>query len=88
MNPWGDVITMGRAWCRLKPGARALVGLPTGNDTICFNSHRIYGPFLYSRLFSYWKEIFSEVDSNVFKEETDCRNVTQQEYQPMIIIER
>ena len=79
---------MGQAWCQLKPGARALVGLPAGNDVLCFNSHRAYGPFLYSQLFSYWKEIFSEVDPNVFQESYDCRNSTQVDYQPMIIIEK
>ena len=28
LNPWGDLISMAQAWCLLKPGARALVGLP------------------------------------------------------------
>ena len=28
LNPWGDLITMAQAWCLLKPGARALVGIP------------------------------------------------------------
>ena len=28
LNPWGDLITMSQAWCLLKPGARALVGIP------------------------------------------------------------
>ena len=50
VDPWGDIITMGRAWCRMKSGARALVGLPAGNDVICFNSQRRYGPFLYTKL--------------------------------------
>ena len=26
LNPWGDLIAMARAWCVLKPGARAIVG--------------------------------------------------------------
>ena len=28
LNPWGDLIAMAQAWCLLKPGARALVGVP------------------------------------------------------------
>ena len=28
LNPFGDLITMAQAWCLLKPGARALVGVP------------------------------------------------------------
>ncbi len=34
LNPWADLITMARAWCVLKPKARALVGVPTGPDRI------------------------------------------------------
>ena len=79
---------MARAWCQMKAGARALVRLPAGNDVMCFNSHRRYGPFLYSQLFANWKEIYSEVDSKVFNQIDDCRNFTQQAYQPMIILEK
>ena len=79
---------MGRAWCQLKPRGRALVGLPAGKDEICFNSHRIYGPFLYSQLFSNWKQIYSEVDPEIFKQLNDCRNVTQQNYQPIHVLEK
>ena len=79
---------MGRAWCRMKPGARALVGLPAGNDVICFNAHRRYGPFLYSQLFANWNEIFSDVDKSVFYQKDNCRSVLQNVYQPMIILEK
>jgi hypothetical protein len=34
LNPWGDLIAMARAWCVLKPNARALVGVPSGPDVI------------------------------------------------------
>ena len=88
INPWGDIITMGRAWCRMKPGARALVGLPAGNDVICFNAHRRYGPFLYSQLFANWNEIFSDVDESVFHQNDNCRSVLQNVYQPMIALEK
>ena len=79
---------MGRAWCRMKPGARALVGLPAGNDVICFNAHRRYGPFLYPQLFANWNEIFSDVDESVFHQNDNCRSVLQNVYQPMIILEK
>lgn len=88
LNPWGDIIAMGRAWCLLKPGAIALVGLPTGKDEICFNSHRIYGPFLYSQLFSNWRQIYSEVDPDVFNQQNDCRSLTQQNYQPIHVLQK
>jgi hypothetical protein len=34
LNPWGDLITMAKVWCALKPGGRALVGVPAGSDQI------------------------------------------------------
>lgn len=90
LNPWGDIITMGRAWCQLKPGSRALVGLPAGNDMICFNTERRYGPYLYSQLFANWKQIYSEVnaDSPNFKQKDSCYDRKQMAYQPILIVEK
>ena len=34
INPWGDLITMAKAWCTLKPKAKALVGVPYGPDVV------------------------------------------------------
>jgi Caenorhabditis protein of unknown function, DUF268 len=34
LNPWGDLITMARAWCLVKPGGLGLVGVPTGMDQV------------------------------------------------------
>merc|ERR1712141_920014 len=73
LNPWGDIITMGRAWCEMKPGSRALVGVPTAKDTICFNAARLYGSFLYRHLFANWKQIYSEGDTSVLQKKVDCR---------------
>ena len=32
LNPWGDLITMAKSWCILKPRALALVGVPSLKD--------------------------------------------------------
>ena len=40
LNPWGDLITMAKAWCALKPGGLALVGVPTGQDTLLVNKRK------------------------------------------------
>ena len=77
---------MGRAWCRMKPGSRVLVGLPTAKDTICFNAARLYGSFLYQQLFPNWKQIYSEGDPKILKEEVDCR--TSHNAQPMHVLEK
>ena len=46
---------MARSWCLVKPGGQALVGLPSGEEVIGFNSHRIYGPATYPDMFSNWE---------------------------------
>ena len=86
LNPWGDIITMGRAWCQMKPRSRALVGVPTAKDTICFNAARLYGSFLYQHLFANWKQIYSEGDTNVLQKKVDCR--IDYNYQPMHVLEK
>ena len=41
LNPWGDLITMARAWCLVKPGGYALVGVPSDKvDNIKYNANR------------------------------------------------
>ena len=30
MHPWGDLVSMAKAWCVMKEGGRLLVGVPTG----------------------------------------------------------
>ena len=76
---------MGRAWCQMKTGARALVGVPTGKDKICFNAHRVYGPTMYQHLFANWKLVYSEVDIRAFKIDFKCKNAT---YHPLQILEK
>ena len=62
LNPWGDLIAMARAWCLIKAGGKALVGLPSGPDMMGFNSHRIYGRSMYAQLFANWEVEFTNVD--------------------------
>lgn len=84
LNPWGDLIAMARSWCVLKPGARALIGLPTAKDTICFNANKFYGPIQYAHLFANWIQVHSDVDPKVF-DYVDCDKF---EYQPIHIVEK
>ena len=60
---------MARAWCVLKPGKRALIGIPIGpkEDSIYFNSFKLYGPLMLSHFFANWKQIYSELDYNNFE---------------------
>lgn len=39
LNPWGDIITMAKAWCILKPHGEALVGIPVWGSDVLKVSH-------------------------------------------------
>ena len=72
LNPWGDLISMAKAWCVSKPGAKALIGFPSGpKDRVVFNSHKVYGPVLLSHVFANWKLLHTNVDWSKFSEECD-----------------
>jgi len=55
MNPWGDIIATGRAWCATKPNGFMLLGLPAGDDKIRFNSHRQYGKYRWPLVATNWR---------------------------------
>jgi hypothetical protein len=77
LNPWGDLISMARAWCITKSGSKALIGVPAGPDRIDFNSHKIYGSKMFSHLFANWKQIYTDTDLNQFLEKCDqCITIT------------
>ena len=43
LNPWADLLSLARAYCVTKDDGFLVLGLPTGEDTVQFNAHRIYG---------------------------------------------
>ena len=43
LNPHGDVLSIAKAACLIKPGGLFFLGLPVGPDAVVFNAHRIYG---------------------------------------------
>ena len=54
INPWGDLQMMARLHCLLKDDGWLFFGVPTGRDTILWNSHRIYGRHRLRLLFQDW----------------------------------
>ena len=60
LNPWGDLITMAKAWCVMKPKGRALIGVPSGLDEVFFNVGRNYGRIMSSHLFANWNIVHTE----------------------------
>ena len=86
LNPWGDLITMARAWCVLKPGARAIVGVPTAKDTLCYNTHKFYGRVMYPHLFANFVQVHSDVeDWSILSRDANCYNY---DFQPIHVIEK
>ena len=92
LNPWGDLITMAKAWCLIKPKGRALVGVPSGLDAILFNAHRNYGPIMSSHLFANWDIIYSQyleineksIVKDICEENADLFSC----FQPLTVIEK
>ena len=83
MNPWGDLITMARAWCLVKPGAKAIVGMPVGLDELQFNAHRIYGPIQLPHFFANWEQVYTATDINKHLED-GCSWC----YQPLFVVRK
>ena len=63
MNPYGDLQTMIKISCMLKPGGLLFLAVPTSKyDSIHFNLHRVYGPIRLPLLYRYFHlvQVFDE----------------------------
>ena len=60
LNPWGDIITIARAWCVTKDGGYLTIGVPYDfdNEYIRFNGDRGYGKIRYPYLTTNWKQYY------------------------------
>ena len=56
LNPWGDIITIARAWCVTKDGGYLTIGVPYANESIEFNAGRHYGKIRYPYLTTNWRQ--------------------------------
>ena len=63
INPYGDLQTMIKISCMLKPGGLLFLAVPTSKyDSIHFNLHRVYGPIRLPLLYRYFHlvQVFGE----------------------------
>lgn len=91
INPWGDLITMAKAWCVMRPGGRALVGVPVGYDAVLFNGCKLYGPLQLSHLFANFEQIYTEADMTINAKDMPPEKRTIDPvfaYQPIFIIQK
>ena len=60
LNPWGDIITIARAWCVTRMGGSLTIGVPysSENDILLFNAHRVYGKIRYPYLTTNWHQFY------------------------------
>ena len=57
LNPTGDLESILRIRCLLKPGGYFFMGFPHGPDYVTWNSHRIYGKLRLSLIFPNWEVV-------------------------------
>jgi Caenorhabditis protein of unknown function, DUF268 len=60
LNPWGDMLTMARAWCvttRANDKGYLYLGVPTGRDRVEYNAHRIYGAHRWPLVMVNWEPL-------------------------------
>jgi hypothetical protein len=62
MNPFGDLESVGRIRCLLKPGGILMLGVPVGFDTVVWNAHRVYGKYRLALISMGWQIIDSTAD--------------------------
>lgn len=60
LNPWGDIITIARAWCVTKDNGSLTIGVPYDydNEYLRFNADRFYGKVRYPYLTTNWKQYY------------------------------
>jgi len=58
VNPWGDLIAMGKLSCSTKKGGLIFIGYPApGEDMIAWNAHRYYGPQRWAQMLANAKQL-------------------------------
>ena len=62
LNPWGDILSTARARCVTKKGGYMVLAVPTGQDTLHFNAHRLYGKARYPLLAANWDQVVGDIE--------------------------
>eukprot|EP01040_Poterioochromonas_malhamensis_P015657 gene15657-17560_t len=57
LNPFGDLESVGRIRCLLKPGGLLFVGFPMSADEVWWNGHRLYGRYRLFLLLLGWRVV-------------------------------
>ena len=77
INPTGDLETIAKVWCMLKPGGVFFLGVGVGmHDHISWNEHRVYGPLRLRLVAAGWEvlDVVGE-DPYMYCRLGDCRQI-------------
>ena len=60
LNPWGDILTIAKAWCVTRDGGSLTIGVPYNGveESLYFNAHRFYGKIRYPYLTTNWHQYY------------------------------
>ena len=61
LNPWGDIITIARAWCVTREGGSLTIGVPydESKDWLFLNGYRVYRKIRYPYLTTNWQQYYA-----------------------------
>ena len=59
LNPWGDIVAVGQAWCITRGDGLLLLAEPMAEqDVVLWNEARIYGPVMSPHLLANWEQVW------------------------------
>ena len=66
LNPEGDLQSINKTACLLRPGGLFFLGFPVGRDAVIWNAHRIYGSARLKLVFAGWEvlKVFGLADTS------------------------
>lgn len=84
LNAFGDLETVAKMHCLLKPGGTLFLGVPVGRDEVQYNAHRIYGYRRLSVVLAMGFRVVDVVNDRPFRLDED----NGWDVQPIFVLEK
>jgi hypothetical protein len=85
LNPFGDLESLARVRCLLRPGGIMFLGIPVGPDSILWNLHRVYGRYRLGLMLLGWNLI------SIYPSNCDVDDITLRgnaACQPLLVLQK
>lgn len=85
LDPFGDLESLARIRCLLKPGGFLFLAVPTAPDAMVWNAHRLYGKYRIALMLLGW------IPLDIFPESCDVKTESAQGYhecQPIFLLQK